>query len=171
MSSWQHKQDKNGECAKRGREAELELEAIYKRNRFKFRRANEKEQKAHIDHIVETPKGTWKVDVKSEKKWNRSDECIDGSILWVEFSNEFSARIGWLKGQADTIAIQRKNDFVLVPRLELYELSKALVDLKDFTRKPQLYKSYRRYGKKYEHSAPIEMRHVLSLNHSIWKKA
>jgi hypothetical protein len=62
----------------------------------------------------------YKYDVKSLKKLNRSDPDYRDDVTWVEGTNVRGDK-GWLKGEADYIAFERKSEWLLIPRHILYD--------------------------------------------------
>ena len=62
----------------------------------------------------------YKYDVKALKKLNRSDSDYRDDVTWVEGTNVRGDK-GWLKGEADYIAFERKSEWLLIPRHILYD--------------------------------------------------
>ena len=69
----------------------------------------------HIDFYLASKRGLddFSVDVKARKKSRRNNTWYDDQMVWVEFHN-VAGKKGWLYGEADKIAFERKNDFVIV---------------------------------------------------------
>ena len=165
-----HSQDYTGECHERGMSAEKLFAVIARRRGNKIKPATKKEQFKHFDYHMKDANGhVWKIEVKAAKKKSRSDSEVDSSIQYVEFKN-VNGFNGWLIGQSDFIAFEREDDFVIVRRNHLLNLSNKLVDKSKFTQRPTLYKSYRRKSRPLEHTSMIKMDDILTLNHSLWSK-
>jgi hypothetical protein len=62
----------------------------------------------------------YKYDVKAIRKINRSDSDFTDDMTWVEGTNVRGGR-GWVKGDADYIAFERKHEWLLIPRDILYD--------------------------------------------------
>lgn len=69
----------------------------------------------HFDIVMDD---SIKVDVKQLKKRNRTDAAEDPSIHFVEFQNVNGDK-GWLYGQADYIAFEQPDCFIMVDRKKL----------------------------------------------------
>lgn len=102
-----------------------------------------------IDRYVIDEEGILKsVDVKTMKRTSRSDANAQDKWIWIEFNN-VNGNDGWLYGEADYIAFERKNNFTLINRLDLVKIAEELVDLDDLVSSSKLakYKGYKRYGR------------------------
>lgn len=60
-------------------------------------------------------------DVKAAKKINRSDEAAQYDYTWVELRNVRGLG-GWLVGEAEKIAFELADAFLIVDRIALFEL-------------------------------------------------
>jgi hypothetical protein len=60
-------------------------------------------------------------DVKAAKKINRSDSAPQYDYTWVELRN-VKGLGGWLVGEAEKIAFELQDEFLLVDRIALFEL-------------------------------------------------
>lgn len=87
-----------------------------------------------------------KVDVKALKKRRRSDPSVDDSIHWVELQN-VNGDTGWLFGLADNIAFETLTEWLIVSRSSLIDSIKSSI-YKEFVDTPEIYKMYRRRGRK-----------------------
>lgn len=76
----------------------------------------------HIDIIT----SEYTVDVKGIKKVNRWDEHPNPDIHWIEFVNVRGKR-GWLFGEADYIAFEQPDHFVVVDRKKLASYCKEIM--------------------------------------------
>lgn len=109
-----------------------------------FKEATKEENMfGHIDLTVDG----MKVDVKGMKKLNRSDASVNPDIHWIEFQNVRGNK-GWMYGEADYIAFEIPNEFILIERELLLDwCRKVIVDKKPKPKK-ELYKLYNRPGRK-----------------------
>lgn len=103
----------------------------------------------HWDFLIEKDGGSFKVEVKSKKRINRSDKDEQIALIWVELRN-VKGKIGWLFGKADLIAFEKEKSFLIVKRLDLLALVNKKVNLVAKVRDPKdaLYKIYTRVGRK-----------------------
>ena len=103
----------------------------------------------HWDFLIEKDKESFKVEVKSKKRINRSDKDEQIALIWVELRN-VKGDTGWLFGKADLIAFEKEKSFIFVKRLDLIALVNKKVNLVAKVRDPKdaLYKIYTRVGRK-----------------------
>ena len=103
----------------------------------------------HWDFLIEKDKESFKVEVKSKKRINRSDKDEQIALIWVELRN-VKGDTGWLFGKADLIAFEKEKSFIFVKRLDLLALVNKKVNLVAKVRDPKdaLYKIYTRVGRK-----------------------
>jgi hypothetical protein len=104
----------------------------------------------HIDFYLASKRGLddFSVDVKARKKSRRNNTWYDDQMVWVEFHN-VAGKKGWLYGEADKIAFERKNDFVIVDRVALTKFcEKAVAPIFVKNVNEALYKIYRRKTRK-----------------------
>lgn len=113
--------------------------------------ASSKEQNIdeHWDYLIEKEEQQFKVEVKAEKRIQRSDNGSQADFTWVELKN-VRGKVGWLFGKADLIAFEKEKTFFFVKRLDLLALVNQKVNLvaKVKTAKDALYKIYTREGRK-----------------------
>jgi hypothetical protein len=105
--------------------------------------------KKHIDfHLASSKENKFfSVDVKAQKKTNRSDNKVNDEWLWIEFVNVRGA-FGWLHGKADEIAFERNTDFLMINREKLKEFTFKKVENIDVDRASDAkYKFYSRKGR------------------------
>jgi hypothetical protein len=126
-----------------------------------------------IDRYIVDENGLMKsVDVKIMKRTSRSDANAQDTWIWVEFNN-VNGNDGWLYGEADYIAFERRNNFTLVNRLDLVKIAEELVDLDARVSSSKLakYKSYRRYGRS-DLIAMMELDKIIEMaeDYEIWYK-
>lgn len=126
-----------------GEEAEKKFYEVMKSQCEQIRPSTREENMfGHIDFICDGVK----YDVKAHKKLNRWDKTTSDSV-WVEFRNVRGNR-GWIKGDADKIAFQQDNEFLIVDRLKLFNwLKDEIKDLSVYSVK-QYKKLYQRQGRK-----------------------
>lgn len=113
--------------------------------------ASSKEQNIdeHWDYLIEKEEQQFKVEVKAEKRIQRSDNGSQADFTWVELRN-VRGKVGWLFGKADLIAFEKEKTFFFVKRLELLSVVNQKVNLvaKVKSAKDALYKIYTREGRK-----------------------
>lgn len=99
--------------------------------------------------MIEKEDQVFKVEVKAEKRIERSDHDLQSKFIWVELRN-VRGKVGWLFGKADLIAFEREKTFFFVKRLDLLATVNQKVDLvaKAKSAKDALYKIYTREGRK-----------------------
>jgi hypothetical protein len=104
----------------------------------------------HWDFQIDKGGETFKVEVKSAKRVDRSDSGIQFDYTWVEIHGVRPKDTGWLFGKADLIAFEREAAFVFVRRLDLLKVVNKKVDLVAKVTNPRdaVYKIYRRDGRK-----------------------
>lgn len=86
-----------------------------------------------------------KVDVKGLKKILRTEEHPNEDYHWIEIKG-ITGKLGWLYGQADYIAFETYDYFIIVNRERLRQWVESKV-VKEFTEYPELYRLYRREGR------------------------
>jgi hypothetical protein len=104
--------------------------------------SKEQDMKEHWDLQV-----GFKVDVKGLKKVRRSDSEVNENIHWLEIRNVNGAN-GWLYSEeTDLFAFETHNYWIVVEKAALQALVKERVQ-KVLVESPELYKLYRRKGRK-----------------------
>jgi hypothetical protein len=169
MERFQHEEDESGRCSIEGHNAELVFcEAL---NRYDGQNAHlsttKQEQWRGIDVIAKM--GT--IDVKARKRENRWQKYPQDKYIWVEFKNVGGGK-GWIYSDADYLAFERKNDFVVVRRYHFSILAELLCDLENITDKASqaLYRGYQRKDRE-DMIAKLKMDDILDLiDHKILKK-
>jgi hypothetical protein len=103
----------------------------------------------HWDYLIEKDDARFKVEVKSQKRIQRSEGKSQNEYIWVELRN-VRGETGWLFGKADLIAFEKESSFILVKQLDLLAVVNKKVNLVAKVRDPKdaLYKIYRRDGRK-----------------------
>lgn len=104
-------------------------------------------RKQHYDFIVYEKEKFIKVEVKSMKARNRG-EAPDPMIIYIEVFN-IDGGPGWIYGEADYIAFQQLNGFILVSRVELlWKVHAFMKSLPYVTRSGLEYTLYGRKNRK-----------------------
>lgn len=84
------------------------------------------------------------VDVKALKRINRSDSMFSTEYTWVELQN-VRGNTGWLFGDADYIAFEQLNHFLIVKRSDLIGFCEKNIKDQFVDRASQaIYKKYQR---------------------------
>lgn len=181
-----HRYDSNG-SHKIGTEAEKYFSHIMEELGYKVRKANKQEDMVdHIDFFCKKKSNPVKTfDVKGDKRESRNKEngkVTSDKAIWVEFQNERPYKNGnfggWMYGKSQMIAffIKEYDYFVSVPRKKLVSLCESLIDINKIvsnsTNAKKIRCCYRRttFGKKYELTAIITLKELLSLDHFIISK-
>ena len=138
---------------KMGDECETKFVQICKDKSYKIKKATKtQDMKEHWDYQITRNiplTGACLVDVKAAKRINRNNDKPDYDWTWVEIRN-VRGDDGWLKGNADDIAFEQKDHFILVKRHELRKWCKKKIDLKTRVSTPEeaKYTLYTRKGRK-----------------------
>ena len=133
-----------------GLKTESLFEEIAKKENFIVRKSSLSEDRfKHIDFFLEQDHFKYSVDVKARKKTTRGDVKVNDEWTWIEFKNVLG-RKGWLYGEADYIAFERADDFLMINRENLVKFCEDKVDLKTMVSRAYQaeYKVYQRQGRK-----------------------
>ena len=101
----------------------------------------------HWDVMGKLHGQVYKFDVKAQKKINRGDSNLDDDITWIEGTNVIGNR-GWLKGEADFIAFERKSGWMVVNRTKLCDWVMQKLKDNNLAEGKGLYQIYQRPGRK-----------------------
>ena len=103
----------------------------------------------HFDYIMTKDDKSFRVEVKSRKRMERSDADVQDGYVWVEIHGVRKDDQGWLYGNADLIAFEMRDSFRIVRRADLAKLIGKLVDFNALVDTPKdvLYKLYSRPGR------------------------
>jgi hypothetical protein len=144
--AYRNKHDYTGESSKNGERAENLFASLIERVGGKATDSTLQEQFKGIDYHVEL---SGKVDVKSKRRSRDGEDSHDTKLIWLELKN-VQGRTGWVYNQADYIAFERTNEFLVVKRLSLCDLIENLVDMDDIVLSPAecMYNLYSRVGRK-----------------------
>ena len=165
--------DKDGECLQSGLGAEQIFEQIALSKNLEVKTAKRRENiQKHIDkHLIEENGQGWSVDIKARKKTSRSDSNAQDEWIWIEFQNVRGNK-GWLYGEADNIAFETQDSFVIVDRNSLIDYVENVVDMGKPVRKSYLakYKTYQRAGRN-DLLTMVELSKIVeNCNHFVWQK-
>ena len=144
-----NKYDKTGECLQSGLGAEQLFAQIAASKHLEIKNSKRRENiQKHIDKYVTDDVGTWSVDIKARKKTRRSDDNAQDDWIWIEFQN-VRGNTGWLYGEADYIAFETRDNFVIVKKDSLIEYVEGAVDMGKSVKYSgeAKYKTYRRAGR------------------------
>ena len=167
-----NKYDKTGECIQTGLGAEQLFEQIAESKSLETKNAKRRENMhKHIDKYVTENGETWSVDIKARKKTSRSNSQAQDDWIWIEFQN-VRGNAGWLYGDADRIAFETQDDFIVVDRNSLIDYVEDVVDMgKSVKYSSQAqYKTYRRAGRN-DLLTMVELSEIKkNCNHFVWQK-
>src|SRR5210317_1162767 len=132
---FQHQYDKRN-AASIGNKAERIFVALASKNGYKVNPSTIKENKIkRVDFFLTKNSLKKGVDVKARKKVCAYDKKYNDDWTWVEFKNADGFN-GWLYGDADYIAFEKSNCFIVVDRISLKDLCEKLIDKeKEFVKK------------------------------------
>ena len=164
--------DKTGECIQSGLGAEQIFDQIAESKNLEVKNARRRENiHKHIDKYVTHESKTWSVDIKARKKTSRSDSDAQDEWIWIEFQN-VRGNLGWLYGEADNIAFETQDSFVIVDRKSLIDYVENAVDMAKPVRKSYLakYKTYQRAGRN-DLLTMVELSKIIeNCKHFVWQK-
>ncbi len=127
-----NKHDKDGQCSKIGHKAEADFASLAESKGWTVSKASKRDNMyKHIDFVLRDMENfdldqCLLVDVKSRKKTSRKDKNFNDDWIWLELKN-VQGKDGWLLGASTHIAFERENEFVLVPRNELFTWVKKAI--------------------------------------------
>ena len=167
-----NKYDKTGECLQTGLGAEQLFDQIAVSKNLEIKNAKRRENiQKHIDKYITDDVGTWSVDIKARKKTRRSDNNAQDDWIWIEFQN-VRGNTGWLYGEADCIAFETQDNFVIVKKDSLIEYVEGAVDMGKSVKYSgeAKYKTYRRAGRN-DLLTMVELSEIKkNCKHFIWEK-
>ena len=167
-----NKYDKTGECLQTGLGAEQLFDQIAESKSLEIKNAKRRDNiQKHIDKYVTDDVGTWSVDIKARKKTRRSDDNAQDDWIWIEFQN-VRGNTGWLYGEADYIAFETQDNFVIVKKDSLIEYVEGAVDMGKSVKYSgeAKYKTYRRAGRN-DLLTMVELSEIKNnCEYSIWEK-
>lgn len=168
-----NKYDFSGESARMGRNAESSFEKTAKLKGYTVSKSSKEEDMIkHFDFIIVNPNGKRSfIDVKARKKLKRGNDNAQDDWIWIEFKN-VGGNKGWLYGEAEYIAFELENEFIIVKRQDLIKISESLIDRKSLVDKPYLakYKTYHRNNRPKELVGLISLDDLKTIDHAIWPK-
>ena len=143
-----HKYD-NRNCAEIGGRAERLFASVAGGLGYKIKASTDLENKVkRVDFYLEKQQETKGVDVKARKKICASDANYTDHWTWVEFKTA-DGFDGWMYGQADYIAFEKKDYFLIVNTESLRNLAESLIDRsKEYVKRCEeaKYRVYQRRG-------------------------
>ena len=167
-----NKYDKTGECLQTGLGAEQLFDQIAASKHLEVKNAKRRDNiQKHIDKYVIDDVGTWSVDIKARKKTRRSDDNAQDDWIWIEFQN-VRGNTGWLYGEADCIAFETQDNFVIVKKDSLIKYVEGAVDMGKSVKYSgeAKYKTYRRAGRN-DLLTMVELSEIKNnCEYSIWEK-
>ena len=167
-----NKYDKTGECLQSGLGAEQLFDQIAASKHLEVKNAKRRDNiQKHIDKYVTDDVGTWSVDIKARKKTRRSDDNAQDDWIWIEFQN-VRGNTGWLYGEADYIAFETQDNFVIVKKDSLIKYVEGAVDMGKSVKYSgeAKYKTYRRAGRN-DLLTMVELSEIKkNCEHSVWEK-
>ena len=167
-----NKYDKTGECLQTGLGAEQLFDQIAESKSLEIKNAKRRENmQKHIDKYVTDDVGTWSVDIKARKKTSRSNSQAQDDWIWIEFQN-VRGDVGWLYGEADRIAFETQDNFIIVDRSSLIDYVENAVDMgKSVKYSSQAqYRTYRRAGRN-DLLTMVELSEIKkNCKHFVWEK-
>ena len=167
-----NKYDKTGECLQTGLGAEQLFDQIAASKHLEVKNAKRRDNiQKHIDKYVTDDVGTWSVDIKARKKTRRSDNNAQDDWIWIEFQN-VRGNTGWLYGEADYIAFETQDNFVIVKKDSLIKYVEGAVDMGKSVKysSEAKYKTYRRAGRN-DLLTMVELSEIKNnCEYSIWEK-
>ena len=167
-----NKYDKTGECLQTGLGAEQLFDQIAESKSLEIKNAKRRENmQKHIDKYVTDDVGTWSVDIKARKKTSRSNSQAQDDWIWIEFQN-VRGDVGWLYGEADRIAFETQDNFIIVDRSSLIDYVENVVDMgKSVKYSSQAqYRTYRRAGRN-DLLTMVELSEIKkNCKHFVWEK-
>ena len=151
-----HALDWSRECMRRGNGAEVRFKELAQARGWDVAPASRYEDlRRHVDQILTRETGNedkqkLRVDVKARKKVSRGDAACQDELIWLELAGVNKGNRGWLYGSdADAVAFETTDGFMVVDRLELIKFVDKHVDRKQrvATAREAVYKVYCRRGR------------------------
>ena len=158
----------NRGCREMGERAEVIFEKMALARGWRVKRSTEDQDiNEHWDFLIERGEESYRVDVKSVKREQETDDVQD-TWTWIEFQSVKENEPGWLFGSADLVAFERSRSFVIVKRTDLVNLAHRVVDMNSHVKsaKEAKYKLYQRANR----CDLISMIESTRLNDIIWKE-
>lgn len=166
-----HKYDKRN-AASIGSKSERLFIGLASRNGFSVKPSSINQNKINkIDFFLTKNETTKSVDVKARKKLSSSNKNYNDDWTWVEFKNADGFK-GWLYGDADYIAFEKEDYYLIVDRISLLNFCLKNVDMeKEFARFSEDAK-YRLYNRRdSEEICLVKTSDIKKIKRTtIWKK-
>lgn len=120
--------DRYGWCRERWLDAFFAFESIVKRAGYAIMLIPMQEKyDGKYDLILKKEERVLKVRLKAMEKFDRADDSIDDSWLWIEVDGIYGEP-GWLYGKADFIAFEMKECFRVISREKLVSIIEPVMD-------------------------------------------
>ena len=166
-----HKYDRRN-CAEIGGRAERLFASVAGKLGYVIRGSTPSENRIkRVDFYLDNKKNIKGVDVKARKKICASDKNYNDHWTWVEFKTADGYK-GWMYGEADYIAFEKEDYFLIVNTESLRNLAESLIDRnKEFVKncEDSKYRIYQRRGE--EELSLIKTSDIRKLKRiAIWKK-
>lgn len=167
---YQHKLDTSGQNSLDGGNAEDIFRELAEKQGYIVTDASRTEQFGHIDFWLEKDGNRWSFEIKARKKLRREDSEPTDEYCWLEFVS-VNGKSGWLREGAEYLALERKDNVLIVSRKLLLALAEEIVDFESSVDRPHkaLRKIYRRFKRK-DQISYIEFSEIEKLKHKLWKK-
>jgi hypothetical protein len=159
------------DCMEMGERAEIAFVQMALARGWKVNRSSEDQDiNEHWDFLIEKDGKSYRIDVKSMKREQETDNVQD-IWTWIEFKSVKENEPGWLFGSADIVAFERTSSFVLVKRSDLVDLANRSVDMNSCVKsaKEAKYKLYQRAGR-HDLISMIELEKLNDILWEEWKK-
>lgn len=161
----------NRGCKEMGERSQIAFEKMALAHGWKVKNSTEDQDiNEHWDFLIEKNGESYRVDVKSMKREQETEDVQD-TWTWIEFQSVRENDRGWLFGSADLIAFERSKSFVIVKRTDLIDLVYNIVDMNSRVKsaKEAKYKLYQRAGR-YDLISMIELEKLSDILWEEWKK-
>ncbi len=144
-----HYLDPTGQASAQGTTGEKNFEEVMKKRGITWRPATFPEQMKHWDYLI---KDKWRIDCKTAKRLARSmPQQYELTVLELWGGSERNS--GWLRGQADGIAFEQLDCWLIFERKKLLSFALRKVGTKGYVTHeypPVTYQPYRRATNKFE---------------------
>jgi hypothetical protein len=125
----------------------------------------------HWDYLIEKDDLSFRVEVKSRKRINRSEDELQSDLTWIELHGVRPKDAGWLFGKADLIAFEKERSFLFVKKVDLLAVVNKKVNLVAKVKNPKdaVYKVYSREGRK-DKLTLLPLSDIESIKFMEWQK-
>jgi len=165
-----HALDRGGRCLREGVSAESRFRQLARARGWTVQAASRHDDCVrHIDCYIERDDLRMGVDIKARKRTARRDAAFRDDVWWLERTNVVGRR-GWLRGDAQLLAMEGPRGFTLLDRPKLWTWAQERVAWDVKVRAPglALYKSYTRRGREDEVTL-VKAKHAIGASlYDIW---